>query len=61
MFEMLKCLFCGTKGGAVNQLLVAGVQMNNQIYRIAECEWCSANTEASRLRWILQQRKEGDL
>jgi len=38
------CVWCGSKGGFANQLLIKGTGDN----AIVECEWCTAGANISR-------------
>lgn len=53
------CLFCGSKGGFVNRLLIS--PLDDRSAAIAECEFCSANLDTELMRWILKAQRDGDL
>lgn len=43
----MMCVWCGTKGGFVNRLIINLVGDDEAIY---ECEWCSLKIEVELLK-----------
>ncbi len=53
------CLFCGSKGGFVNRLVITPLEDKSDA--LAECEFCAANLEINLMRWIVKEQREGNL
>ena len=44
---LMRCVWCGTKGGFANRLIIHLVEMEASI---AECEWCSLKIEVTFMK-----------
>ena len=45
--SLMRCVWCGTKGGFANRLIIYLVEMEASI---AECEWCSLKIEVNFMK-----------
>ena len=43
----MMCIWCGTKGGFANRLILSPVGLDNALY---ECEWCAIKIEVEFMK-----------
>ena len=49
--QKMMCVWCGSKGGFVNQLIIHRVGMDASI---VECEWCSLKIDINLMKEVIE-------
>jgi hypothetical protein len=53
------CIWCGTKGGFVNRLMISPLEDRSEA--LSECEFCAGAIDTNLMRWIIKEQREGNL